>query len=271
MTDTPAGAIQPVAPEPIGFDKWSTQIPTELKDKGYWEPVKDQPLSTVLKNYGHAQERMGKSIVVPEPADKEAWSKVFSKLGRPDDPTGYDYNLPEHKTIKWNPDMFKELNTTMHNLGATKEQVKGLVEWFTKDVITKQDAAQDAALAAADAAQAKFKKEFGTNFEANMAFGRRAAEMYFGPEFGKEFLDANMNDERIVRGMVKLGMQLAEDGAFGKKPVEYEGAISKEAAKTKINEVMSNRAHPYWSTTDSDARKAAYAEMENLHKIAFPE
>ena len=256
---------------PIAYNQWSAHIPPDLKDKGYWEPVKDQPLSLVLKNYGHAQERMGKSIVIPEKDDKEGWGKVFSKLGRPEKPEEYDYKLPEHKDIKWEPTMFGELNKVMHGLGATKDQVDGLVQWFTKDVVTKMEAHGAETQEKADKVLASIKKEHGSQADVSLAFARRAAETYFGAEVGKTFVDRNMHDEVLVKGMVKLGMQLAEDGAFGKKPLETEGAISREAAKTQITEIMSNRSHAYWGQPNLPDTQAALKKVEDLHKIAYPE
>ena len=257
---------------PIPYTQWSTHIPTELKDKGYWEPVKDQPLATVLKNYGHAQERMGKSIVLPDkPDDKDGWSKVFDKIGRPAKPEDYEYTLPEAKDVAWDKGMFTELNKVMHGLGATKDQVKGLVEWFTKDLVTKTEAANGEAKEKAEKVLASIKKDFGSQADVTLAFARRAAELYLGADVGKDFIDRNMADEKLVRGFVKLGKDLAEDGAFGKKPPELEGAISREAAVMQINEIMSNRAHPYWSTTNSPDQQAALKKVEELHKIAYPE
>lgn len=256
----------------IPFQQWSSHIPPDLKDKGYWEPLKDQPLSTVLKNYGHAQERMGKAIVLPDkPEDKEGWEKVYNKLGRPEKPEQYDYTLPEHEHIKWDKDTFGEFNKVIHSLGINKQQAKGLVEWFTKDVITKNEKAYESVKEKAEKVLGEVKKEYGSHADAKLALARRAAEMYLGPEVGKDFIDRNMYDDKLVKGFIKLGTQLAEDGVFGKKPLEFEGVVSRDEAKRQINEIMSDRNHPYWGNPSNPATQEALKRVEELHKIAYPE
>jgi len=263
--------VQPQTPQPIGFDQWSAHIPPDMKDKGYWALVKDQPLATVLKNYGAAQERMGKSILLPEKDDKEGQEKLWNKLGRPETPDKYQYKLPEHKSLKWDENVFKDFAKTAHSLGATNEQVAGLIDWFTKDVMTKNDKYANEMLQRHDEVVGKLKKEYGTNYDANIAIAKRAAVTYFGAEVGEKYIDDNIHNEPVVRGLVKLGLQLAEDGLFGKNPVEFQGAITREEAQKKINEIMGNRSHAYWGNPSDPATQAALLDVENLHKIAFPE
>lgn len=265
------GTVPAAGPDPIAFNQWSAHIPTELKDKGYWEPVKDQPLATVLKNYGHAQERMGKSIVIPDKEDKDGWSKIYNKLGRPESPDKYQYELPQKEGLKWDEETFKSFTTVMHQLGASNDQVKGVVDWFTKDIITKNDSYFEQSKAKAEDVTTKLKKELGSGYDSSMALARRAAETYLGAEAGKDYVDRNITNESVVRGFIKLGKDLAEDGAFGKKPQELEGVISREAATQKILQIMSNRSHPYWGNPGNPETQAALAEMEDLHKIAYPE
>lgn len=256
----------------IPFSQWASHIPPDLKDKGYWEPLKDQPLSTVLKNYGHAQERMGKSIVLPDkPEDKDGWEKIYTKLGRPEKPDQYDYTLPEHDMVKWDSGTFSEFNKVLHSHGVTKAQAKGIVEWFTKDVLTKNDSAYAKVKEKAEAVLASVKKEHGTQADTKLALARRAAETYLGSDVGKTFIDRNMHDETIVKGFIKLGAQLAEDGVFGKKVLEFEGVVSRDEAKRQINEIMSDRNHPYWGNPSNPTTKDALQRVEDLHKIAFPE
>lgn len=263
--------ITPTTPQPIDYNQWSAHIPADMKEKGFWGNVKDQPLEVVLKNYGEAQTRLGKSIVLPEKEDKDGWNAVWGKLGRPESPDKYDYKLPEHEQLKWDPDTFKSFAAKAHELGAPNQVVSGLIDWFTKDVIAKNDNYANQFKETLAQTEGALKKEYGSNYDANIAFARRAAEMYLGADAGKDYVDKHMHEPAVVKGFVKLGLQLAEDGIFGKKPMEREGAISREAASKKIMEIMSDRSHAYWGNPGDAKTKDAQLEMENLHKIAYPE
>lgn len=260
----------PQGTAPIGPDTWTKYIPQDLKDKGYWEPVKTANLDTVLKNYGHAQERLGRSVTVPDnPSDAEGWSKVYGKLGRPETPDGYKYELPQVEGINWDNQKVKEFHKAAHEMGLTNTQVEHFAKWVANDVKATLDDHVEKGMRKAAETEAFLKREYGPNYEMNIGIAKRASNMFFGNEATEE-LFATM-PEPIVKGLVKLGQQLNEDKAFGSNPPEMHGVVSKEAAIKKIGEIMGDRKHPYWGNPADPNTKAALQEVEDLHKIAYPE
>lgn len=248
---------------------WREHIPADLKDKGYWKPLENADLPTVLKGYANAQERLGKSITLPDkPDDTEGWNKIYSRMGRPDAPDKYQYEIPKVEGLDWGEGAFDDFNKLAHSVGLSNDQVSKIVKWMGEDVQVKVKKQTDDAATASAVTETKLKNEFGKNYEINKALARRAGINYFGEEITNELL-SGMN-ETVVRGLMKLGSQLAEDKAFGDNPVELQGAISKEDALRKIAEIGSDRKHPYWNSKDP-RHSEAQGEFTELHKVAFPD
>jgi len=247
--------------------EWRQHIPEEMRDKGYWKPVEQADLSTVLKNYGHAQERLGRSITLPE--EGEDRSAVYEKLGRPKTPAEYDVKAPEHDGIGWGDDSFEAFKSLAHEKGLTQDQVSGLVDWFKTDLSKKVETAAETGYEQAAVVETKLKKEFGANYDMEAALAKRVGNLYFGPEATEAWFDTM--PEPVVRGLMKLGKQMAEDKVFGTNPPELNGITSKEQALKRIAEIGGDRKHAYWSHSNTPAKQEAVKEMESLHVIAYPE
>ena len=248
---------------------WQDHIPADLKDKPYWGALKDGDLSTVLQSYGHAQERLGKSITLPESAeDVEGWAKVSEKL-RPASPDQYTIELPEVEGAQWDKEQFEWFRKVAFDNGLRADQFANVVKAFTDSRSKAYKDAVNQGLERSAVTQVKLQKELGPNYEMQLALAQRAGNLYFGQEV-TESIVANMN-EPAIRGLMKLGKQLMEDGVFGANPPESNGITSKEAALKRIAQIGSDRTGPYWSRQETEAKRAAVKEMEDLHKIAFPQ
>jgi hypothetical protein len=246
-------------------------IPADLKDKAYWEPVKGQPLSTVLKNYGHAQERLGKTIVFPDKEDDvEGWNKVYTRLGRPESPDKYTYDLPKAEGIQWKKDGFDAYNRTAHSAGLSNRQAAAIAQWFTNDVVASAKAQTDAKLNQERGVRDKLSKEYGTNYDTHVNFAKRALEKYVGADAAPKVLETFAGDEGVLRGLLKLGKDLAEDGVFGKNPYRDAGGDSPAEAQKRVNTILGDRSHAYWGNPSDSKTQEAYREVENLFKLAYP-
>lgn len=248
---------------------WRTHIPQDMRDKGYWQPLKDADLSTVLKNYGHAQERLGRSITLPASEDDaEGWNKIYDKF-RPESPDKYDVSPPEFEGFTWDNKALDGFKKAAHESGLSNKQVKNIMDWFSQDLQQKVETSKQRGFEEVALTETKLKKEYGQDYDMNVALAKRASNVYFGNETTEAWFD--VMPEPIVRGLVKLGKQLAEDKVFGTNPPEMRGVTSKDQAKKKIAEIMSDRKHPYWSLQDTQEKRNALQEVHDLHMIAYPE
>jgi hypothetical protein len=249
---------------------WKSHIPADLQDKGYWKPLENADLSTVLKTLGHAQEQIGKKSLIPdEHTPKEEAEEFFRKLGKPESPDNYELTEPDVKGYKWGDESFKSFKHAIHEANLSQKQAEAIVDWYKKDLTTKVDSAEEQGLDAAATTEAKLKRELGQDYEMNMALAKRASNLYYGNDTTEAWFDTL--PEPVIRGLLKLGNQLAEDKVLGKHPPELNGVTSKEKALARIAEITADRSGAYWSRTETAEKKAAMDEMNALHQIAFPE
>lgn len=260
------------APQEVGYDAWSSNIPTEFKSEGYWSNFKDKPLSEVLKSFGHAQKYMGSSIRVPsEETDTEGWNKVWSKLGRPESADKYDVKLPAISGAKfnWSEEAVKGFKEMAYQHGMSNKALQNVMNWYGAR-LEKQIAAQQAEEAGkVKATRDKLTGEWGTNFEPKIELAKRAARHYFG-EGSESIVDAAFADgENFIRGLVQMGELMNESSVVHGNPNSFKG-ISKETAAQQIAKISADTKHAYHNAKDP-GHAAAKADMENLFKIAYPE
>lgn len=253
----------------MGQASWKQSIPPDLKDKPFWSNYKDDDLGGLLKTTYHAQERLGRSITLPANDNPEEWNSVYDKLGRPKDKSEYKVSLPKLDGFEWHEPTFDKFKEVAHNIGLNQKQVESVVQWFSDDVQTKLSSAQDQGLERIAITETKLKKELGQDYDMAVALGKRASNLYFGPEATEEWFDTM--PEPVVKGLMKLGRQLAEDKVFGNNPVEMQGVTTKAKALEEINSVMADRKHPYWGDPFKAETKQARDRMEQLHKVAYPD
>jgi hypothetical protein len=254
----------------VNSDNWRDYIPEDLKDKGYWKPLANADLTTVLKTLGHSQERLGKSITLPgDDAKPEDFHDIYTKLGKPASKDEYKVEEPSVEGYNWGEESFNAFKEAAFNANMTQEQTAAVVDWFRDDLKSKVGEAQDKGLETTAIVETKLKKEYGPDYDMSIALAKRASHLYYGPDATEAWFDTM--PEPVIRGMVKLGKQMAEDKVFGNSPPEMNGVTSKEAAIKRIADIGGDRSHPYWQTQESPAKEAAIKEMADLHTIAFPE
>ena len=106
-------------------------IPSEYKDKPYFEKIKDIP--GLFKSFDSAQELIGKRPAgIPQAdAPAEEWNAFYKALGRPDTPEGYQIEMPKDlpKNLEVDDTHLGEFKSLAYELGLTPAQVEKLVNY----------------------------------------------------------------------------------------------------------------------------------------------
>ena len=235
----------------------------------------------VVKAYVNVQPLIGADkIVVPgEKATDDDWGKVYDRLGRPKSPDEYDFSatpIPEALAGEATAKMETNFKGLAHKLGLNAKQAAGLRDWFMSEQangLTEFQASLDAAGAeSAKALEAKwgdkYKDNFGTLQRLMLKFG------------GKEAADILTIRSPVVLGdslpvlemMLALAGSLSEDALRLPEDQKVNAASMQDATK-KIETIMNDRAHAYWDKNpmNTEAHKAAVAEVARLHAIIHPE
>ena len=116
VQDTNSQATAEVTKQEINF---KDLIPEGFKEEKSLENFNS--MEDLVKSYLHAQKLVGQDkIPVPNKhATDEDWNEVFSKLGAPDSPEGYKYNLKDQEL---DSQQISEFNKAAHKLGLLPKQ-----------------------------------------------------------------------------------------------------------------------------------------------------
>lgn len=147
-----------------------------VKNKSWADPSQMLMSYKTLESHLGAPESLVKLPTRPydTPEGKEAWGKVYDRLGRPEKPEGYEMNVPEgqDKTFA------TEYSKLFHELGLSKSQAKGIVEKWNAQVESIKAAEATRIKQENEAADKALKEKWGAAFEQNKAIAAKAPEVF---------------------------------------------------------------------------------------------
>ncbi len=241
---------------------WRNDVPEDLKDDPSLKDILD--IAGLAKNYVNTKKMVGDGIRVPEEGDENAQEKlneIYTKLGRPAEAKDYEAQMPGGEDgPSWDEDSVNAFKDVAHAAGLNNAQTQAVMDFYGGTVETGLKAQQEELSAAVES----LKKDWGTNYNRNMAYVMQSIEKLGGNELKAE-LDGNSlgNSPLLTKFIYQFARNLAEDGII---PGEVAGVIGKEDAKSKIAEIRSDPKHAYFNP-DMPGHKEATEEMYRLNQI----
>ena len=262
----------PIAEAPEA-PSWTAGLAEDAQ--GYVENKGWKGADQMLDSYRNLEKAMGapgdQVLHLPKNAeDAEAWGKVYSKLGRPEDASGYELNGPE--VPEGSLDLTPDLASWAHEAGLSKTQAQSIFEKYNGRMEQAVQEHENQRLEQASADEAALRKDWGGAWEENVAAGSR-----FRQKFGIN--DATMNkleDALGFRGVLELaaeigrglgehqGMPSGEDSGAGSQ-----FGMTPAAAKAKIADLFLD--DKFKSDYLVKGLPEAKARMNRLHALAHPE
>ena len=200
---------------------WKASLSDEIRNEKSLENISD--IESLAKSFVHAQKLVGADkIPVPNKfATEDDWNKVYEKLGRPKDATGYKFNLPEDKTV--NEQALKGFAEQAHKLGLLPTQADGVVKFYNQMISAELSEANSVAEAARNKATTELKTEWGQAYNQKLDAANRVVADVFPPGF----MSMNMEDgtklgdnPAIIKAFAMLAEKMGED-----KIVQGDGPI----------------------------------------------
>jgi len=208
-----------------------------------------------VKSYLHAQKLVGQDkIPIPNKhATDEDWNEVFKKLGAPESPDDYKYNI---KDQEMDPAQVSEFNKTAHKLGLLPKQAEGLIKFYNEMngnvAATQEEAAAQGQLAT----ETELKKEYGPQFAKRLDQAKRLAVNSLGSEFLENtFLKdgSRLGDNiKVIKAFSQLAEKLSEDEIIKGDGSEY---MTAKDIEKEINE-LTQEGSAYWSKTHPNHQKS---------------
>lgn len=204
-------AETPVTPETVSTD-WKASLSEEIRLDKSLENIKD--VEGLAKSYVHAQKLVG-SDKIPVPnkfATDKDWDAVYEKLGRPADPNGYKYDLPEDQKI--DEAALKNFSDQAHKLGLLPGQANGMVKFYNEMTTASMQEADTKAVAAREASSTELKKEWGQAFDQKITQAANLAKSVGATElFNTNLADGTkLGDHPImIKAFAELAGKMGED------------------------------------------------------------
>ena len=252
---------QPTQEQQVDFQ---SLIPEDYKEEKSLQNFSN--MNDFVKSYLHSQKLVGADkIPVPNKmATDEDWKAVYDRLGRPETPDGYKYNLP--KETKLEESTLKAFSEEAHKLGLLPKQAEGIINYYNSIAEQSEQAATVNEEAARAEAEVELRKEYGPAYDLKIAQARNLATNTFGPDFlrNTKLADGSVlgNNPQVVRAFADLASKISEDGIV---QGEAASAMTVKEIDGEI-ESLTQPGSAYWDKTHINHRKAV-GEVQRLYEL----
>jgi hypothetical protein len=210
---------------------WVAGLPDALKTNEAFTKFKTvgdfaNDYLTVSTKASELEKRVENSIPkLPDDASPEDRSLYFDALGRPKQPSEYEFDGEDKNAPEWT-NFWKQ---QFHAYGLTKAQAKNLSAQFNGQMQKMVEAHNVKMQGEVTAATEKLKSEWGDKFDTNVELAKRVYQKHIGNDFDKDF-DAGTGTTRLstIRLLVKMAALTGEDRSpqggtpkSGGKPVSF--------------------------------------------------
>lgn len=182
------------------------------------QPVEQPPTSTDTNLLGGGEQQQSPEPFLsqlPKEGDAEGWSNVWNKLGRPEKAEGYDLPVPEGDSGEF----AGSASGKMYELGLSKSQARGIAEWYNTQQSQVIDQYNQQREQQATDNVAAIRKEWGNNFDANVAIANKAVAAYLPPEAVAALKESGLgSNPHFVKAFHKIGQSLSEAKVINGEP-----------------------------------------------------
>lgn len=255
----------PPATDPQTTDggEWRQYIPEETKGAKFWENVADMP--TLVKNYANAQQFLGASVRIPgDDATPEQVASFYKKLGRPDDPKGYQIaDVPGIDKVP--QETIEGLKQIAFDAGTSQKQFTGVLSGIARMHARAHEDTEAQMIAQAHETAETLKRvdQWGANYERNMALARRAIVKLGSEDTLVKIENKGLgSDIPFMNLMYQVGRNMSEHGMI---PGDVPGIPDANAAKARIAELKKQEA--YWDRKLPGHRELV-EEVSKLYQVA---
>lgn len=192
---------------------WRASLPDVHKNNEAFKQFKEpkeawDKLDVLLKTEG-------KAVTIPdEKATDDEKAKFFAKLGRPENPDGYELTKPADlpESVPYDPVVETEYKKFAHSINLTKDQAAKLHTWYYGLAKNGAELMEKAQVESIDALKAKW----GAKYDGNTKIAYLAFEKFAGD--AKNLLsEATVGNTRLgdhpqfIETFYKLGLETMDD------------------------------------------------------------
>lgn len=265
---TAAPAVTPVAAPTTPSVDWLKDA-DELtlgytQNKGWKDPTE------VVRSYQNLEkllgaDRAGNTVVLPKAdASPEELSAFYNKLGRPADAKDYKLGLPEGA----DPAFSNAAAAKFHELGLSAKQAEELSGWYNQFGQQTQQQMEAQRAEQFQQQNAELRTGWGLKYDENVLVARNTVNALGLDSKTIDALEGAMGHKGLMEFLVRVGSKSGEADFVSGDIQSFNNAMTPAQAKAAIQSKMDDKTFvSKYLNKDADA----VAEMQRLHKYAYPE
>lgn len=236
--------------------------------RGYAELKGWQDPAAAVESYRNLEKLQGvpadQLLRLPKAGDKDAYGKLYDRLGRPQSADGYELPVPEGD----NGEFAKTVSPWLHEIGLSKEQGQALAaKWneYQAKVVAEHTHAKNEAAKAGDAA---LKKEWGMAYDQNIIKAREGMVKLGIEPAMIDKLESVLGFADTIKFMHSIGTKIGEDNfvSSGGRS-DFSGKLTPAGAQARITQLLND---PVYAKRYAEGGADEAAEMARLHEMAYP-
>ena len=261
-TTTPASDQQQEQVKEVDF---KSLIPAEYKEEKALQNFQD--MKGFVKSYLHSQKLVGADkIPVPNKhATDEDWNEVYTRLGKPESPDGYKFNLPKDNN-KLDDNSLKAFSEQAHKLGLLPHQADGIIKYYNELANAAEVDTNSKAETSRLQAEEALRKEFGPAYNNKLNAAKNLASATLGSDFLSNTVlkdGSKLGDNpTVVKAFADLAGKLSEDTIVKGDSPSYMTVKDIDQQLDKIRQPGS----AYWDKTHPN-HNAAVQEAYKLQEL----
>lgn len=227
----------------------------------------DQALAKVLPMYRGAEQKLGvpadQLLRLPGAnAKPEDWTPIWTKLGRPEKPEGYEIKPPEGDAGEF----LKTATGWFHTLNMPKAMAQGLASKWGEYVTQQQEAAVGRWNQRFETEVNELKQAWGQDYDKHMDLSNRVLRAAGFTEEEQKAMEQALGPKAFRERFAKFGSSVGEHRFAGTQQGQQGFGMSAEAARARIGERGKDQEFmKKLFAGDADAK----GEWTRLHEVAY--
>ena len=269
----------PTENQPTVITDWRESLPESVQQ---WEETKNAAdINAFFNNMNDMRSMIGRSLQIPGPdasvekrqeylqklldkspevmlkPDPDKMGDFFDSMGRPKD---FDaYKVPDSTDdLPINGDSVAMFKQMAYEAGLTQSQFEKITLGMSKKTLENANIAQSER----QTGQSELKTEWGAAYNQNLAIAEKIKNEHF------QHLDFPIGelDSGTIKSLHSLGKAMIGEGMEITNTDGSDAIMTPAEAKTKIDEILTNKDHAYWQR-QHPGHKAAIERVIDLHKL----